>query len=247
MSYELFSNFYDKLTADVDYKNRTDYLIALFKKYGHMPTLLLDVGCGTGNFSLEFARRGIDVIAVDPSSEMLSVATDKAKRENLSVLFLNQSGEDMDLYGTVDGAICCLDTVNHITDKRTLQRFFNRISLFLEAGKLFIFDVNTEYKHKNVLADNSFVFENDKCLCVWQNFYDKKSKITDITLDFFVEHNGAYERSSECFSERVYDNNTLTLMLEKAGFQLVKIFEENTFKKPQINSQRIVFVVRKGS
>lgn len=245
MSYELFSNFYDELTADVDYKSRTDYLLNLFERYGSIPSLLLDVGCGTGNFSLQFASRGIDVIAVDPSAEMLSVATQKAKEQNLSVLFLNQRGEDMDLYGTVDGAVCCLDTVNHITDKRTLQRFFNRVSLFLEQGKLFIFDVNTEYKQKNILADNCFVFENDNTMCVWQNFYDKKSKITDINLDFFVEQNGTYKRSSEYFSERVYDNKTLTVMLEKSGFKVLKVFGENTFSKPLKSSQRNVFVVRK--
>lgn len=246
MSYDLFSEFYDNLTSDVNYKQRTDYLISIFKKFDKLPSLLLDVGCGTGNFSIEFAKRGVDVIGVDPSFSMLSVAKRKALAENLSILFLNQSGEELDLYGTVDGAICCLDTVNHITDKRNLQKLLNKVSLFLEPQKLFVFDINTEYKHKDILGNNSFVFENDKTYCVWQNFYDSKSKITDIFLDFFVaDNNDNYVRSSESFSERVYNNDEITSMLKKAGFSVLKVFDENTFNKPKANSQRVIYVTRK--
>lgn len=245
MSYDLFANFYDELTGDVNYKERTEYLLYLFKKYDKIPSLLLDVGCGTGNFSTLFAKRGIDVIAVDPSDSMLSIAKEKAEKEKLSILFLNQSGEELDLYGTVDGVISCLDTVNHIIDKRTLQRFFDRISLFMEQGSLFIFDVNTRYKHESVLGNNSFVIDGEKTFCVWQNFYDKKSKITDISLDFFVNKDGLYERYSEFFSERFYDIETLSRMLEKAGFKTIEIFEENSLKKPKEKTERVVFVVRK--
>ena len=80
-SYSQFASVYDRLMSDVDYKARTAYLLKLFKKHGKTPTLLLDLACGTGGFSNEMARRGIEVIGVDMSEEMLAVA-----REILPIL-----------------------------------------------------------------------------------------------------------------------------------------------------------------
>ena len=238
MDYDIFSRYYDLLTEDVDYESRTKYLKELFLKYDKMPSLLLDVGCGTGGFSLEFAKKGIEVIGADPSFGMLSLAKEKAEKERLNILFLNQSGQELDLYGTVDGVICCLDTVNHITDKRSLQQFFNRISLFLEPERLFILDVNTLYKHKNILRNNTFVFDTEEVYCVWQNSFDNKSKITDICLDFFKKENDSYIRSTEEFSERVYSREELGKMLSKAGMDIIAVLGENSFSPPAKTSRK---------
>lgn len=120
--YDIFSEYYDSLIRNIDYKKRTAYLLKLFKKYDRKPTLMLDVGCGTGNFTFEFANMGIDMIGVDPSDSMLAVAMDKSANSKVNPLFLCQSAEELDLYGTVDGAVCCLDTLNHITDYNKLKK-----------------------------------------------------------------------------------------------------------------------------
>ena len=86
--YGVFSEYYDILTDDIDYKGRTDYLYGLFNRFGEVPTLMLDLACGTGSFSLEFSKKGIEVIAVDPSESMLSVAREKAQNEEQDILFL---------------------------------------------------------------------------------------------------------------------------------------------------------------
>ncbi len=245
MEYGVFSEFYDSLTGNVDYENSADYLCRVFEKYDKLPTLLLDVGCGTGGFSICFAKRGIEVIGADPSVSMLEVAQKKAKESGVDILFLNQSGQDLDLYGTVDGAVSCLDTINHVTEKRELLKFFKKVSLFLEKDRLFVFDANTVYKHEKILGDNCFVFEEENLYCVWQNFYDKKSKITDISLDFFVGNNDEYVRETEEFSERAYDDSELCDMLNKAGFKVLDILGENSFEKPKKTEERQIFVCRK--
>lgn len=243
--YSSFAYFYDDLTGNVEYKKRTDYICRLFKKYGKMPTLMLDAACGTGSFSVEFAKKGISVIGADISSDMLSVAQDKKQQENLDILLVNSSLSELDLYGTVDGAVCLLDSLNHITDYRELTRSLSRISLFLEQGSLFIFDVNTEYKHEKILGNNTFTLESEGVFCVWQNKYEKKSKTTEITLDFFEKQGQQYDRYTEIFCERAYSDFQIIKALEKSGLEVLDILGENTYKAPMDDCQRKIFVTRK--
>lgn len=243
--YDSFAYIYDSLTNDVDYKARTDYLCSLFCRFGATPSLLLDLGCGTGSFSNEFARRGVSVIGVDISPEMLSVARENSQACGCDVLYLCQSGEELDLYGTVDGAVCCLDTLNHITDYQSLCKTLARVALFLEKDRLFIFDVNTVYKHEKVLGDNCFVIENDDVYCVWQNEFEKENNTVNISLDFFVERGGVYLRESEDFSERAYTESELEKALTAAGLKIEAVFDDMSENAPKYESQRIVYVTRK--
>ena len=244
-SYTDFSLVYDSLMNDVDYKKKTEYLLKLFKKYGKTPTLLLDLACGTGGFSNQMSLKGIEVIGVDISEDMLGVARENSALLGTDVLFLCQKAEELDLYGTVDGAICCLDSLNHITDKKKLGEALGRVSLFLEEGCLFIFDVNTEFKHQNVLANNTFVFEQDNIYCVWQNEYNEKLKLTNISLDFFVENDLKYERFSEQFSEKAYTVEEIKELLAKAKLEVVALFDDYNENRPCEKSERIIFVTKK--
>lgn len=243
--YDFFACVYDDLMYDVDYKKRTSYLMKLFKKYDKAPTLLLDAACGTGGFSNEFAKLGTEVIGVDMSEEMLSIAREKAMESGKDILFLCQRLEELDLYGTVDGAVCCLDSLNHITDYNTLCKAIKKTALFLEEGRLFIFDVNTEYKHKEILGNNVFVIERDDVYCVWANKYTEKNKVTNISLDFFIKENDVYNRYSEEFSERAYTSEQLEKALQKAGLEIVNIFGDMTENPLSDTSQRAIYVTRR--
>lgn len=243
--YSSFAEFYDELTDDVGYEERAKYLCSLFEKFDRAPTLLLDLACGTGGFSREFAREGISVIGVDISEEMLAVASDKNFEEKLDILYLCQDAAELDLYGTVDGAVCCLDSINHITDYDTLCAVFKKVSLFLEDERLFIFDVNTLFKHEQVLADNTFVIENDDIYCVWQNEYDKNTRTTEIMLDLFRREGDTYTRSFENIFERAYTEEEIKSALKNANLSIVGIFGDMGISAPESDEQRIIFVTRK--
>ncbi len=244
-SYTDFAYIYDTLMADAQYGERTEYILSLFDKFGQKPTLLLDLACGTGEFSLRLAQKGIEVIGVDMSEDMLSIAREKAFDSEADILFLCQKAEELDLYGTVDGAVCCMDSINHIIDLKNLEEAIKKVALFLEKGCLFIFDVNTPYKHESVLGDNTFVFEEENIYCVWQNSYDSETAVTDISLDFFVEEDGLYERFCENFSERVYSIDTLTNLLEKSGFNVKAVLGDMSNNAPETLEERIFFVAEK--
>ena len=76
--YQLFSQFYDNLTFNVDYSKRADYIQSVLSLYGHDWGLSLDLACGTGSLTVELKRRGVDIFGIDGSYDMLSVAMEKA-------------------------------------------------------------------------------------------------------------------------------------------------------------------------
>ena len=245
MSYSSFALYYDELTQNVDYPGRVDYLLSLLDMLGHRAGLTLDLACGTGSFTIELAKRGIDIYGIDGSESMLSVAKQKAADCGLDILFLRQQMQSIDLYGTVDTVICMLDSINHMTRESDVMKTFSRVSLFLNHGGYFIFDMNTIYKHRHVLGNQIFVYDTDRVYCVWQNSFEEKNGRVGITLDFFGREGSVYHRSSEHFYERAYDTERIVSMLSKAGLETVGLFRELSFEKPDDQTERIVVVAKK--
>jgi SAM-dependent methyltransferase len=245
-NYNNFSPFYDLFTYDVDYKGRAEHILRLFEKFDRKPTLLLDFACGTGNFSVQFAKKGIDVIGVDRSEGMLCEAQEKNMGLERPVMYLCQSGEELDLYGTVDGAVSCLDSLNHITDPAVLGETLKKVSLFLEPDRLFIFDVNTVYKHREVLGNNTFKMHKKGTECVWSNRLLEDGLTTEITIDFIYK-TGLFKKEAvtEQFLERAYTEGELADLLGAAGLEILAIYGENTFEVPNEKTERNIYVTRK--
>ena len=240
-----FAEYYDSLTSNVDYRKTAEYVSDILSENGINKGILLDLACGTGTMSLIMAQKGYDVIGVDNSPEMLGEAREKALEAGEDILFLCQDMCSIDLYGTVDCTVCLLDSLNHLESKEELLEAFKRVSLFTVPGGLFVFDVNTEYKHKYVLGDNTFVYDNVDVYCVWQNEYDDESKTVEIFLDFFQEENGLYRRSSEYFAERAFSDSDIKNLLSEAGFTDIKAYGELRKTAPSDTEERVFYVARK--
>jgi len=244
-AYSFFAKYYDELTQNVEYVQRADYFSALLLSCGVESGTVLDLACGTGSLSVELAKRGYDIIGVDMSEDMLCQAQNKAFETGIRAMFLCQPMQELDLYGTVDAAVCSLDSINHLIDESDVRTVFERLKLFVAPGGVFIFDVNTIYKHKNVLGDNTFVYEYPDVFCVWQNSFSQEDNIVDITLDFFEEKSGVYTRRTESFSERAYDIEFLKSVLDESGFDAEFVFDDMTREALKENSQRAVIVARR--
>lgn len=243
MSYHAFAAYYDRLMEQVDYRRRAQYFNAILKQHlgAVEKPILLDLACGTGSLSVELSRLGYDVIGVDGSADMLSEAAPKGTE---SVLWLCQDFCSLDLYGTVDAAVCALDSLNHLTDEAALETAIGRVALFTAPGGVFVFDVNTPYKHREVLGQNTFVYDLGDLYCVWQNTTDE-TLLTEITLDFFVREESLYARDGESFCERGYEHETLAGILDRAGFELLAVYAGDTFEPVGETTQRAVYVARR--
>ena len=240
-----FAAFYDALTDDVDYAAWADYLLAAFSRHGGAAHTVLDLCCGSGSLSLELADRGCEVIGVDGSADMLAVAREKTAAEGRDILFLCQDVRALDLYGTVDGAVCMLDSLSHILHTEDLREIFRRLGLFIAPDGLLIFDVNTPYKHAHVLGDNAFVYEREEFVCAWRNRYLPATHEVEMALDFFLEEeDGTYTRYTDVVRERAYSLQTWKNLLTEAGFDLLGVYGERRFTAPAEDAQRWVLVAK---
>ena len=242
-NYDRFAEVYDRLMDDVDYKARTDYLLSLFEKHDRRPTLLLDLACGTGGFSNEFAKRGADVIGVDISEEMLASARQNSAECKTDVLYLCQPAEELDLYGTVDAAVCCLDSLNYLTDPKDVQRTLRRLHLFVAPGGMLVFDVNTAAKLA-ALDGQVFLDETEDTYCVWRTEY--RRGLCTYYVDLFRQQgDGAWDRELEIHRQRAYTVEELTGFLRQAGFLGIKVYGDKKMRAPRPGEQRVFFVARK--
>ena len=246
--YHVFARFYDALTQNVNYAGRSTYFSDLIRRHAPHAAegLLLDLACGTGSLSFLFEEMGFDVVGVDASAEMLAEAVRKRGENGSNILFLCQTMCALDLYGTVDVTVCALDSLNHLPDTASLQETFARVSLFTNLGGLFLFDANTAYKHREILADQTFVYDLPELFCVWQNAWHPENDRIDILLDFFVEQNrGGYMRYAEQFSERIFSREMIGDALRKNGFALLAVYGDDSFSAPHAATQREVYVAQK--
>lgn len=248
-SYRFLAGCYDQLTYDVRYSAWADYIEKQFARCGLPGRTVLDLACGTGSLTWELARRGYEMIGVDQSPDMLSQAAEKDwEQASIPPLFLCQPMEKLDLYGTIDACVCCLDSVNYVTDSKKLERAFSRVHLFLMPGGLFLFDINTPEKLEG-LDGQVFLDETQDTYCVWRAGYSRRSRICSYYMDLFRldEETGQWQRGEELHRERAYTVSELTALLEQAGFRDIRTYGNLKMRPPKPGEDRIFFTARKDT
>ena len=244
--YSYPAEFYDALQSGVDYRAYCDFAIKTAEKFNMRPKTALDLACGTGAIAMELDKMSLDVTAVDISDEMLCVLYERIRKSGSDILVLCQDMRELDLNDTVDMAVCALDGMNYLLDTKSLKKALERVYLFLSPGGVFIFDMNTEYKFRNIYGCRDYVLENDGVLCAWQNNYNPKTKKCDFILSFFEEcPDGRYQRFDEIQTERCYSKKTVLRLAREVGFEECGVYSDFDYSEVGDESERMYFVLRK--
>lgn len=251
-AYHAISAFYDRVNADIDYCAWADYIEEHLKRYLKTPPeLMLDLACGTGSMTLTLAERGYDMIGIDGSAEMLTVAMERAREAGHGeILYLMQDMREFELYGTVGAVSCCLDSINYLTEDGDLRDCFATVHNYLDPDGLFFFDVNTPYKFETVYGENAYLFDEETedgrlIYCGWQNCYDPETRLCDFDLTVFSEGaDGRYRREDESHTERCYTLEELTETLKETGFELLAVHGGIDGSAPEEDCERWYIIAR---
>ena len=243
-SYQTFAYLYDELTQNVEYEKRCDYILSFFEQNGIKSGTVLDLACGTGSMSIPFMKKGYRIIGVDLSEEMLEIASNRLFEAGNSFSLLKAKMQEFELPEKAEACICCLDSINHLNNIDDVLATFKNVYDSLNNGGLFVFDINTVYKHNEVLADNTFVFDEDDYYLVWDN-EAVDNRTVRILLDMFILNGESYDRFSEEFEETAYSVEELSSLLNKVGFVDIKVYDELSYDEPKNDSERLYFVCKK--
>ncbi len=244
-AYSSFAAVYDSLMDNVPYEEWAKYLCGLLREYGIRDGLVLDLGCGTGNVTQALALQGYDMIGVDNSEEMLQIALEKRAESELDILYLLQDMREFELYGTVAAVVSICDSMNYLTQYEDLVQTLKLVNNYLDPKGVFIFDLNTLYKYKELIGDSTIAESREECCFIWENEVDEESRINEYDLSLFVRKEGnLYQRFEETHYQRAYTIEEICRAVSEAGMELEAVYEAFTRDKPERDSERIYVVAR---
>ena len=244
-AYHALAVSYDRLTNDVDYEATVAFYKEILKREGLKPRTAVDLACGTGSVTAILAKQGLEVIGVDLSEEMLTVAMEKVMDMEHPPRFICQALQELKLPRAVDLATCALDSLDYITDPEDCAEAIRRVYKVLNPGGIFIFDVNTPEKLR-AMDGQVFLDEDDDVYCIWRGEFDEKTNICSYGMDLFQRRGNLWERSFEEHREYAYSQEQLTGYLKAAGFTHIEVYADRKFTAPEAGEQRIYFKARKG-
>ncbi len=244
-AYHALAGSYDQLTWDVDYEATVDFYFDILAREGLQPRTAVDLACGTGSVALILARKGLEVVAVDMSEEMLTQAQQKAMSLENPPLFICQRLEELRLGKGVDLAVCALDSLDYITDPEACREAIRRVYKVLNPGGCFIFDVNTSEKLR-AMDGQVFLDESEDVFCVWRGEFDEQTNICSYGMDIFQRRGDLWQRSFEEHQEYAYSAKQLVGYLKEAGFTSIRVFGDRRMEAPKEGEQRIYIKARKG-
>ena len=245
--YEALAASYDGLTRDIPYEKYLRFFKTLLRRYGVTATTVLDLACGTGSLSMLLAKHGYEVLGVDRSEEMLTVAAEKAMElEENQPFFVAQPMQRLKIPEPVDACVCALDSINYVTKPQDVQKAFRCVYNSLRPGGLFVFDINTLYKLEN-LDGQVFLDETEDSYCVWRAVYDKRHSLCRYGMDLFQRlEDDTWERSFEEHIERAYTPEELSGWLTDAGCAQIEQCGNLRLEAPENTELRIFFAAKKG-
>ncbi|MBR2409498.1 MAG: class I SAM-dependent methyltransferase [Lachnospiraceae bacterium] len=273
-SYTAFAYVYDELMDNVPYDEWAEYLIGLLKENGVADGLVCELGCGTGQMTRRLAAAGYDMIGIDLSEDMLDVAREQeygayegesdvdeeADLAEPSILYLQQDMRSFELYGTVSAVVSICDSMNYMTTDEDMLQVFRLVNNYLDKDGVFIFDMNTEYKYKELMGDTTIAENREDVSFIWENLYDEEKRLNEYCLTLFAkveaededEENGEsgrtalYEKYEEVHLQRAYPLEEVKRLLSEAGMTFVAAYDVLTHEAPGPECERMYIVAKEG-
>lgn len=243
-AYTSFAQVYDLFMDNVPYDAWCAYLGSYLTARGIADGALLELGCGTGRLTRLMAARGYDVIGVDNSVDMLSIAS--GAEADGRICYILQDMQSLELDAWVRAAYSACDCVNYVLDEVELLSVFERVCRYLEPGGVFLFDLNTPYKYRKLLGDNTFAENRSEGSFIWENFFDEEEGINEYDLTLFIpDGQGLYRKFEEVHYQRCYEMGEVARLLEESGLAVLGIYDAYTNEPLRGDSERAMFVAEK--
>ncbi len=265
-SYTNFATVYDTFMDGTDYEKWADSFCSMIEKYSSVRTaksgevdadedlfaseknLVVDLGCGTGKLTEIMATRGYDMMGIDLSEDMLTMALERRDELAHSTMYLCQDMRDFELYGTAGTFISAGDSINYLLEDEDVTQMFRQVNLFLYPGGIFVFDFKTLHLYRDIIGDRTIAEDREDCSFIWDNWFDEETAINEYDLSLFVregsEEDNVFRKYEEIHRQRGYTLRQIRGFAEKAGLEWVDAVDSETLGPVTEETERILAVVR---
>jgi cyclopropane fatty-acyl-phospholipid synthase-like methyltransferase len=219
------SLYYDNLYSGKDYKNECE----LIKKYSLKNSSLLDVGCGTMTHTIILSEYFKNIMALDLSPSMLSVAEAKIKDKNISnITTICAPVQELNKERKFDTAISMFNVINHIRTTNELLSFFKAVSELLNKDGVFIFDcwngiacTLDKPREKTIKEYNFINYKLFSTTITHTDLFNSLSKMKT-TIEVYDDFSlvDSFEYSLE---QTLWTPHVLTNLLEMTGLNIQKV------------------------
>lgn len=235
-NYKYVADIYNQLMEKVDYKFWAKYLYKLASLYIDKNSIVLEVAAGNCRLAHHLTSYFKNYIASDISISML--------RKNKSTSF-HKVCCDMTMLPFKTGfdlVICAFDSINYLTNKKSIQNFFTQVKNILNEDGIFLFDAALEknsFKHQKFASkkgsSNGVTFNR-------QSIYLQPSRIHKNIFEISYP-NG--KKFIEVHRQKIYPLEFYFEALEKSGLYAIECFNAFTFRDCRANDLRAQFVVKR--
>lgn len=214
-AYSAIGSVFEYLNRDCGYDKWSQYLIKKLQNF-KAGARGVDLGCGNGYFTRALSKAGYNVLGVDVSENMLSTALELARAEGCPAQFVLGDATELNLNFKPDFIVAVNDCVNYIPPQK-LNKTFKKIYACLKKGGMFLFDISSENKLKNIIGNNTFADDDNAASYIWFNeLFDDRVEM-DITV-FTRGQDGLYSRAEERQTQYIYGETEILTALQAAGF-----------------------------
>lgn len=244
-AYTGFAYVYDEYMDNIPYEEWEQYLYELLKENNiAVNSSLADLGCGTGTVTRMLDKEGYDILGIDLSEDMLSIASEKTYASGQQIVYSCQDMRDFEIPYKVDAFVSIGDSMNYITTNEDLYEVFKCVKNGLEAGGVFIFDLKTIHFFRDILADNTYAENREASAFIWDNYYDAESSNNEYELAVFVRNDeGSFDRFEEQHYQHGFTQKEVEEAVNKAGLRIRRVYDAFTHNEPDEESERLYYIL----
>lgn len=245
-----FASVYDRLMKDMPYERWRSFVYEAWERSGLQPSMIVDLGCGTGSNSIAFAQAGFQVRGIDRSEDMLAIARDKASsiHRTAHVDWLAQDMREWTVGHPVDSVVCLCDGINYLLEAQDVKDTFRATYNGLKQGGLFLFDVLTEQQYIDYADGQPYTYDEEDIAYMWYAEWQEQERIITHDLTIFTridEDKEYFVRFQETHRQRAYGTLELREWLKEIGFSNVELFADFTWDEATDGANRVFVCARR--
>lgn len=248
MPYQNLAPLYDQMMKHAPYDKWYKFTKGIINNYQVNVSRIADLGCGTGEITIQLGKDNYEMYGIDFSAEMLAHASEKAFQKGLNINWIKQDLRDLKGLEKIDLAISYCDVINYITKRSDIKKVFKNVYEILKEDGLFIFDVHSVYHVENNLLNKTFADVKDDYSYIWFCYEGEEEGEMQHDLTFFQRKANKYIRFQELHQQKTYPSQLYKELLAASGFTNIKMYSDFNLENDQFTSkgERIFFSAQKS-